>query len=392
MNYLILYMHQIHKTIECAFKSEVNLKNLFDSAELLLNEKNNFLIHDFLEICHLPAVNKIISSSNKTDEWFDLLLRLIKKSNFNIYSLLQQRAKQYGGKPLFQTISNKSISALSYNKSWHIIQAIGTFLKSNFTKNHTIGLLSSNSPRGALIDLACLAYNIPVVPIPINLSSNHLDYVLSHAEISYLFIDSSSAEKFIDQINKRSNDLLITEINNNKEWDNFLNECNKESFQKPSKHDLNELSTIMYTSGTTDNPKGIIFNQTNIITKRFARALAMPEVGPDDSFLCYLPLYHTFGRWFEMMGSIFWGATYTFTESTSFKSLLKDFKISNPSIFISIPKRWFQIYEQVEASVDLEKLTNVEIERKVKSITGGNLKWGLSAAGYLDSDIFNFFR
>ena len=148
----------------------------------------------------------------------------------------------------------------------------------------------------------------------------------------------------------------------------------------------------MYTSGTTDNPKGIIFNQTNIITKRFARALAMPEVGPDDSFLCYLPLYHTFGRWFEMMGSIFWGATYTFTESTSFKSLLKDFKISNPSIFISIPKRWFQIYEQVEASVDLEKLTNVEIERKVKSITGGNLKWGLSAAGYLDSDIFNFFR
>ncbi len=385
-------MQQIYKTIESAFKSEVNLKNLFDSADLLLHEKNNFLIHNFLEICHLPAVNKIISSSNKIDEWFDLLLRLITKSNFNIYSLLQQRAKQYGEKPLFQTISNKSIAALSYNKSWHIIQAIGTFLKSDSTKHHTIGILSSNSPRGALIDLACLAYNIPVVPIPVNLSSNHLDYILSHAEISYLFIDSSSAEKFIDQVNKRRHDLLVTEINNNKEWDNFLNECHKESFQKPSKHDLNELSTIMYTSGTTDNPKGIIFNQTNIITKRFARALAMPEVGPDDSFLCYLPLYHTFGRWFEMMGSIFWGATYTFTESTSFKSLLKDFKISNPSIFISIPKRWVQIYEQIEASIDLEKLTNAEIEKKVKSITGGNLKWGLSAAGYLDSDIFNFFR
>ena len=142
-------MQQIHKTIECAFKSEVNSKNLFDSADLLLHEKDNFLIHDFLEICHLPAVNKIISSSNKIDEWFDLLLRLITKSNFNIYSLLQQRAKQYGAKPLFQTISNKSIAALSYNKSWHIIQAIGTFLKSDSTKHHTIGILSSNSPRGA---------------------------------------------------------------------------------------------------------------------------------------------------------------------------------------------------------------------------------------------------
>ena len=73
----------------------------------------------------------------------------------------------------------------------------------------------------------------------------------------------------------------------------------------------------MYTSGTTDNPKGIQFNQINIVSKRFARALALPDFGPNDGFLCYLPLYHTFGRWFEMFGSLFWGASYTFTESTS---------------------------------------------------------------------------
>ena len=75
MNYLILNMNQIQKIVECALKSETDLKDLFDSAQSLLNEKNNFLIHDFLEIAHLPSVNKVISNSNKTDEWFDLLLR-----------------------------------------------------------------------------------------------------------------------------------------------------------------------------------------------------------------------------------------------------------------------------------------------------------------------------
>ena len=155
---------------------------------------------------------------------------------------------------------------------------------------------------------------------------------------------------------------------------------------------MDDLATIMYTSGTTDNPNGIIFNQTNIITKRFARALALPEIGSNDSFLCYLPLYHTFGRWLEMMGTIFWGSTYTFTENTSFKTLLRDFKIAKPTVFISIPKRWIQIYEQVAATIPIEMSEEKAIKEATQSITGENLKWGLSAAGFLDTDIFKFFH
>ena len=68
---------------------------------------------------------------------------------------------------------------------------------------------------------------------------------------------------------------------------------------------MNWTSTIMYTSGSTSDPKGVIFNQTNIVSKRFARALALPDINSQDVFLCYLPLFHTFGRYFELMWSIF---------------------------------------------------------------------------------------
>ena len=109
---------------------------------------------------------------------------------------------------------------------------------------------------------------------------------------------------------------------NNKDWDIFWNKCLKNNIVIPTLKDLDSLASIMYTSGTTDNPKGIQFSQLNIVSKRFARALALPDIGPKDGFLCYLPLYHTFGRWFEMVGALFWGATYTFTENTSFKTCL----------------------------------------------------------------------
>ena len=155
---------------------------------------------------------------------------------------------------------------------------------------------------------------------------------------------------------------------------------------------MNAIQTIMYTSGTTSNPKGIIFDQINIMSKRFARALALPNLSSEDIFLAYLPLFHTFGRYFEMLGSIFWGSSYCFAESPAFNSLLNDFKIIKPTIFISIPKRWLQMYEMLQNEMDLDSDSEEIIKKRLKEITGGNLKWGLSAAGFLDPDIFLFFQ
>ena len=105
-----------------------------------------------------------------------------------------------------------------------------------------------------------------------------------------------------------------------------------------------------------------------------------------------MPLFHTFGRFFELLGSLYWGATYVFAESPAFNSLLKDFKLSKPSVFISVPKRWVQLYETIEEEGNLDKMNKVKIKEKINELTGGKLKWGLSAAGYLDPDIFSFFQ
>ena len=106
-----------------------------------------------------------------------------------------------------------------------------------------------------------------------------------------------------------------------------------------------DLATVMYTSGTTGRPKGIAFTHLNIVSKRLCRGFALPQIGEGDVFLCYLPLYHTFGRWLEMTGSLWWGATYVFARSTSQASLLEDFRTVRPTVFISVPKKWMELHE-----------------------------------------------
>ena len=392
LNFLILQMAEPTKTIQNIFNNQCNIDDLISSAHLLLGSNDEKIVHDFLEIGHLPMVNRLICKADKVNEWFHLLHRLILQTNFNVYSLIKQRVLRYEDKALFQTISGNNVISLSYNEVWEIVQSIGSFFHSNLKDNNTVGILTPNNINGVLIDLACLAYGIRVVPIPINVSPDHLNYVLNHAEITHLFTGSDQARELLAKAKRSLSELNSIQIDNNGEWQAFLDICKNFSIINAPTKDNQSLATIMYTSGTTDNPKGIIFNHENIISKRFARALALPEIGPRDRFLCYLPLYHTFGRWFEMMGAIFWGTTYTFTESTSFKTLLRDFKTAQPSVFISIPKRWIQIQEQVAASISIEESSDEEITKVTVAITGGKLKWGLSAAGYLDPDIFKFFH
>ena len=158
-----------------------------------------------------------------------------------------------------------------------------------------------------------------------NSTSDHLSYIIDEADVTHLFIGGDKACRLFNSVSNKHK-IKIIDINSigsikgdTISWDNFLDlgEANNISGLDlaVANQDMNWTSTIMYTSGSTSDPKGIIFNQTNIVSKRFARALALPDINSNDIFLCYLPLFHTFGRYFELMGSIFWGSTYAFAES-----------------------------------------------------------------------------
>jgi long-subunit acyl-CoA synthetase (AMP-forming) len=162
--------------------------------------------------------------------------------------------------------------------------------------------------------------------------------------------------------------------------------------RRPPGGRADDLATIMYTSGTTGTPKGICFSHRNLVFKRFARALALPEIGEDDVFLCYLPLAHTFGRFLEMYGCIFWGATYVALDNPSVEALIAGMRRWRPTVFISVPKKWMQIHETIVRAADPDRVDDARVADEVKRVTGGRLRWGLSAAGHLDPEIFRFFQ
>jgi long-subunit acyl-CoA synthetase (AMP-forming)/GNAT superfamily N-acetyltransferase len=382
---------------------DVNPSTIIELAKQLLSGSyNQSEIYTFLDDCHHSSVAQLFTNESLREDWFHLLVALIRKSDFHLGKMIFQRIQTYGDKPLLQYVEKNRLRTLSYTQSWeqicHISKAIDAL------SNHpiVIGIFSPNQVKTALVDLACLSTHVMVVPLPVNLTQEDLSYTLNHSGITHLFISGESAAQKWNAICTEHHSVEIITISQKEQfihtkyhWDDFLDLVPYpdpiRTMDELKKINVDEPVTILYTSGTTDHPKGVSFSHVNMVSKRFARALALPEIGNNDDFLCYLPLFHTFGRFFELMGAIFWGATYTFCASPAFNSVLQGFRLAKPSVLISIPKRWVQIYDMIEAQRESKALDDIAIKNLLLDITGGNLKWGLAGAGYLDPDIFLFF-
>lgn len=378
----------ITEFIQKAETSDLNTAELIQFGNSLKSESDPGKIHRFLDLGHLSSINQQIAGENRIDDWFNLVVELIQISRYHLGFILEQRADRYGDKTLFQIIQPAEVRKISYRQVWKYVRLTGRGLI-HLTKGQepVIGILTPNSFKGVLVDLACLSFGFKVVPLPLNSTAEDLNYIIGHSGITHIFTGGPRAKSLlagippeIKVIQFRKEDLTTADHTS---WDEFLRTAQSvpeaEVLIRRNAVEMNGLATVMYTSGTTENPKGIVFTPVNLISKRFARALALPKIGSGDIFLSFLPLYHTFGRYLELLGSIFLGAAYTFARSLQFRSLLADLKIIRPSVFISIPKRWTQIREQC-VGTSLEK------------VTGGRLKWGLSAAGFLEPEVFRFFQ
>ncbi|GJQ64147.1 MAG: hypothetical protein SCALA702_32000 [Melioribacteraceae bacterium] len=370
-------------------------KHILDSGDTQAIKE---LIYEYLDIFRLT---EFLVKIYREDRWEDLIASLLLKSDYNFEKLFNQRVEKYPSKTLFNIIKGDKVLKLSWSDVEKKTKRFSSAIKNLLSKAESkkVAFLMENSPDMAQLDLACLRAGILNVMIPANSVPQHISYILNQSECGIILL---SDEKQLNKIKSIKNELkhlkyaVMLHGSSAESWvfsfDEFLKsklDFDPEAFVRPA---LNETCTVMYTSGTTGEPKGIMFSNMNIVYKRFCRAMAIPEIGEDDGFLCYLPLFHTFGRYFELTGSVFWNAEYSFMENPSAETMIKNMKMVNPSIFISIPKKWIQLYEKVSAEVDIEFSEIEVITKKVKDLTGGRLRWGLSAAGYLDPDIFMFFQ
>lgn len=391
-------------------------KNNKKVAEKLLNTAESLILtsgskkiepHEWHEWLRVTGKSKFLSSLLNNESryrWADTAFRVIRQSNYSLHDLFKQRVNKYPDRILFQNRTGFPVESWTYSQIDGSVTEIADVFNNTQSDPPRVALYVENCMQGACCDLACLFYGFLVSPLNIHFNKDQLIYIFDQLNINIAVTDTQERYNKLLKVReemKSSFHIFVLHQSiqfSNKETTFLAKACKKVNIQeaekrlhKKSKRKLNQVATVMFTSGSTGSPKGVAFSIYNLVTKRFARAAALPQVGHCEVLICYLPLYHTFGRFLEMIGMIYWGGTYVFSRNPTFETLLSLFPKGNPTGFISVPIRWAQLYDKILDNLDLD--SDAESQKKVMhQFTGQRLRWGLSAAGYLSPQVFRFFQ
>ena len=382
-------------------------RNLLEEAESLISgskadsvDRASWLY--FLDTTKKPAFLNALKDDAARIRWAEVVFSLLQHTDYSLRDMMESRVKEHPDRILFREIPAQNPVEWSYEQIQRHLREIAAVFYHAVKAPPRVAIYSDNCLEGACSDLACLCYNIFDTPLSIHFSADVLAHIFDLLKINIAVVDSKERCSVLLKVKaKTKTKFKIFTLSGglSKEGESIflLKECKKlsgpeieKSITRHPTRKNTEVATTMFTSGSTGLPKGVSFSIYNIVSKRFARAAALHAAG-DESFLCYLPLFHTFGRYLEMTGTIFWSGTYTFAGNSSAETLFSLFPKVNPTGFISIPLRWQELYELCQEKI--HHVENADLrEQEVREVVGQRLSWGLSAAGYLDPRVFRFFN
>lgn len=244
----------------------------------------------------------------------------------------------------------------TFQESLQIVQKIGTHLQQHLTqeKPQHIGILSKNSAHWILADLAISYAGAISVPFYPTLTSEQLNQVLVHSECQILIVGKLDQWDEIKKGIPESVQIVYTPdspCQTGASWNEIV-EQSKTSIE-PAKFQQDDLATIVYTSGTTGVPKGVMITYGAIAQAlNLARIIAHLD-RPNNRFISYLPLCHIAERNFVEFACTAAGGTIYFVESLD--TFQKNLVQARPSHFLAVPRIWSKFKEGILTKIGGQK-------------------------------------
>lgn len=298
-----------------------------------------------------------------------------------------------------------------------------------------VAILAENRPEWAIADYACLLSGVPDVPVYPTLIASQVAHILGNAEARVVI--ASTAEQVQKalaagkeaglELTVVSCDPVGTPRDDVIAWDDLLakgrelrDEMPLEDFRRQALAiEPAELATVLYTSGTTGKPKGVMLTHANLHSNIWACSTVL-EVGPDDVTLSFLPLSHVFQR---MVDYLLLTSGCTIAYARDIRNVAADLMVVRPTIAVSVPRLYEKVFEAVReaegvrgrlvgwaidvarrwAVAELEEggagpllsmqhaLADRLVYGKVRDRVGGRLRFFVSGGAPLESSIHRFF-
>ncbi|XP_019162362.1 PREDICTED: long chain acyl-CoA synthetase 8-like [Ipomoea nil] len=261
-----------------------------------------------------------------------------------------------------------------------------------------VAIFSENCPEWLIAFQGCFRQNITVVTIYASLEGDAVMYALNETQASAVICDtlqrkklaaiSASLETVKNVIyfedDDTASDSKIPEKPGNWTVSSFseVEKLGKSSPVHPRLPVKNDIAVIMFTTGSTGVPKGVMITHGNIVATAAAGMTKIPKLGAKDVYLAYLPLAHVYELAAETVilaagGSIGYGSALTITDTSNNikKGTRGDASVLKPTLMAAVPAVLDRVREGVMREVEekggnVEALFNIAYKRRLEALEG----------------------
>lgn len=342
-------------------------------------------------------------------------------------------------KDLLQHIRNQKLNPNSLNdrmgggkwvalSNWAFVDQVNTIAAGLIALGHKkgdkIALFAPPSSKWVICDLAIMSIGCISIPLYTTVSNDNFEYFMTTTETKTIVVGGHEHYEFVKKYKEKFNRIISLD-SGVKDFETTpltkVIEIGKEAIgENPAILDINlyakDVSTIMFTSGFSEVPKGVVLSHLNLVCQLDTTANIVNKLGHKERYLNILPLAHIFGRLVNMTYLYFGGCIY-YGDVTNF---IRDCREVKPTFLVFVPRLIEKITTTIQKKIDdlsylkkqlaswafkladtseetfwykcLRPIANIILYSNIKKLFGGELKMAVIGSSRSDPRILNLFK
>jgi long-chain acyl-CoA synthetase len=290
------------------------------------------------------------------------------------------------------------LESYTYSELRKMTESVGRWIaEQGFDRGARIALLADNHPRWVASYLGIIAAGCVVVPLDTALNADPLKKLLQDSGSVVLFCDARHAE--VSQLGVAELSIGLVMMNPEQAADsaqrNWVTDLPRifdrgpGSFQHVNSAS-DDLASLLYTSGTTADPKGVMLTHANLMAEVEA-VFNWVNIGPDDALLGILPMFHVLALMANLMLPLVKGSRICYLETLNTTELLRGLRERKITAFAVVPQFFYLIHQRIFQEAAKRGPAVTKIFRLLMAVNRALRKMGWNAGEILFGKVHEIF-
>ena len=319
------------------------------------------------------------------------------------YERFQESARRFPDNVALEIQRQDRVERVTFSELARMAESVGAWLSNRLARDARVAILAANHPRWVAAYLGIIAAGRIAVPLDTAFHADQVGKLLKDSGASLLFCDAKHLPVAAEAVAGTSVALVMTsaaeEQADTAHRDptpiHFAGDLDSifaagSSGFTPATPSPDDLAALLYTSGTTADPKGVMLTHSNLVGEANA-VFGVVTIGPADALLGILPMFHVLAQMANLFLPLFNGARVVYLETLNTTELLRALQERDITVFVVVPQFFYLIHEKIFKELNKRGKFTVSLVRSLMAVNRGLRRVGINAGKFLFGKIHATF-